>query len=69
MGAPLLTVESDSEFDVDKLPVAGRQRGQQTWQTFSANRERFRMAARMKCHPIFTWLNFKNGEFGCFLCA
>ena len=68
-GAPLLTVESDSEFDVDKLPVAGRQRGLQTWQTFSAKRERFRMAARMKCHPRFTWLSYKNGAFGCCLCA
>lgn len=68
-GAPLLTVESDSEFDVDKLPVAGRQCGQQTWQTFSANRERFRVAARMKCHPRFTWLSYKNGAFGCCLCA
>ena len=67
--APLLTVEPDSEFDVDKLPVAERQRGQQTWQTFSANRERFRMAARMKCHPRFTWLSYKNGAFGCCLCA
>ena len=68
-GAPLLTVESDSEFDVDKLPVAGRQRGLQTWQTFSAKRGRFRMAARMKCHPRFTWLSYKNGAFGCCLCA
>ena len=61
MGAPMLTVESDSELDVDKLP--------QAWQKFSANRERFRKAARMKNNPRFTWLNYKNGGFGCILCA
>ena len=27
------------------------------------------MAARMKCHPRFTWLSYKNGAFGCCLCA